>query len=364
MTIRAEPSAGSNVPRLKIAMLQCELPPATAGGVGHQVHLLAAALSRRNHEVTVFVTHVPSEGTGYQAVKVFMPRDGRLYRQIGVARAYAKLDLSNFDVVHAHGDDWLVRGYPRVRTFYGTALLEARAATSWLRRGSQLCNYPLEWLSSLRAPSVAISRNTRRYLPLVHRCIPCAFDPETIFPGGEKTAEPSMLFVAGTLAGRKRGNLLLEAFASVRRALPKAELTIVSCDRVDEPGVTCLSRISARRLADLYRTHWLLCSTSSYEGFGVPYVEALASGLPVVTTSNPGASEILEGGKLGVMCDPEHLAPTLVAVLGDGIRRTELARRGISVSRRYSVDVVANQYEHLYRKVIADHEHPEPRTAG
>lgn len=230
--------------------------------------------------------------------------------------------------------------------------MEARTATRLLRRTAQLCYYGLEWLSSVNPASVANSEATRRYLPLVRASIPCAVDGAAFYPGGERTAEPSILFVAGTLQGRKRGSLLLRAFAEVRQAIPEARLTIVSSDRVDMPSVTCMSRLGADGLGALYRSHWLLCSTSSYEGFGVPYAEALASGLPVVTTTNDGAREVLRDGALGVLATPERVGEEIVALLRDGERRHRLSVEGVEAAASYAIDAVADRYEDLYSRVV------------
>lgn len=231
--------------------------------------------------------------------------------------------------------------------------MEARTAKTWLRALSQACYYALEWPSSVNPFSVAISHRTRRYLPLVKRCVPCAFDPAVFYPGVERSQEPSILFVAGTLQGRKRGGLLLETFDKVRRTVPDARLTIVSRDDVTQPGVTCLSDLNASDLGTLYRSHWLLCSTSSYEGFGVPYVEALASGLPIVTTPNDGALEILRGGELGVVCSPEGLAQEIVALIRDGVRRERLRSTGLIAAERYRIGVVVGEYRKLYNELVA-----------
>ena len=338
---------------VNVAMLQACLPPATGcGGVGYQVDLLAAGLSQRGHDVTVFVVDEPPTARSYRAVQV-PTSGGRSRRILGVGRSFARLDLSTFDVVHAHGDDWLFGRRPRVRTFYGSALMEAKTATRWLRRGSQLCYYALEWLSSVNPFSVAISESTRGCLPLVRGCIPCAFDPNVFYPGEQRTTEPSMLFVAGTLAGRKRGELLLHTFDEVRRSIPEARLTIVSRDVVTRPGVTCLSNVDAATLGSLYRSHWLLCSTSSYEGFGVPYVEALASGLPIVTTANDGANEVLRGGELGVICSTAELAAAVTCLIQDDAQRSRLATSGVEAAKPYSLDSVVSRYESLYREVAA-----------
>ena len=345
-------------------MLQASLPPSPrAGGVGYQVDLLARALCDRGHIVTTFVVDQPREGTPYRCAQVRV--GGGAARQLwSVGWAFSRLDLSGHDVVHAHGDDWLFGRRARVRTFYGSALMEARTATRLLRQAAQACYYGLEWVSSLNHASVAISEGTRRYLPLVRATIPCAVDSGAFYPGGARTAEPTILFVAGTLQGRKRGSLLLEAFAEVRRAVPGARMTIVSRDRVDVPGVTCLSGLAPVELGALYRSHWMLCSTSSYEGFGVPYVEALASGLPVVTTTNDGAREVLRGGDLGVLSSPEELARDIVALIGDGPRREHLAGVGAEAARAYAVDVVAARYEELYSQVAAGRRRPGATPAS
>ena len=333
-------------------MLQAALPPSVhAGGVGYQVDLLARALTDRRHSVTVFVVDRPPEDAPYRCVQVAAV-SGRVRRLVSVGLAFAGLDLSDYDVVHAHGDDWLFGRRRRVRTFYGSALMEARTATRLLRRLAQLGYYGLEWISSINPYTVAISEGTRRYLPLVRASIPCAVDGEAFHPGGARTAEPSILFVAGTLKGRKRGDLLLEAFAEVREAVPDASLTIVSSDRVTGAGITCLSRIAAGELGALYRSHWLLCSTSSYEGFGVPYVEALASGLPIVTTPNDGAREVLRDGALGVLSPPEHLSSDIVSLIGDPDRRDHLAAQGVEAAGPYGRDVVARRYEQLYSRAV------------
>lgn len=345
-------------------MLQASLPPSrSAGGVGYQVHLLATELVRRGHAVTAFVSdQVPAEVT-YHCVPVPSPR-GRVTRVLGVGRRFARLDLSDFDVVHAHGDDWLFGTRPRVRTFYGSAFMEAATETRWLRRGAQVCYYGLEWVSSTNPYSVAISQRTRRYLPLVRRVVPCAYDPLVFFPGRERTLDPSILFVAGTMSGRKRGSLLLRSFEEVRRAVPAARLTIVSHDRVVQEGVTCMSHVDASTLADLYRSHWILCSTSSYEGFGVPYIEALASGLPVVTTPNHGAVEVLQGGKLGVLAAPDRLAGALIALIRDENRREELGAEGVDAAKPYSINVVAAQYEAMYEVAAGSRAGVRSRTRG
>src|SRR5581483_8941283 len=122
----------------------------------------------------------------------------------------------------------------------------------------------------------------------------------------------------GTYKNRKRGHLLMEAFTrQIRPAVPEAELWMVCSDAPAAPGVTVHGRVSEKELAELYSRAWVFCLPSSYEGFGVPYIEAMASGTPVVATPNPGSLEVLDGGRCGVIVDPDELGDALIALLRD-----------------------------------------------
>ena len=113
---------------------------------------------------------------------------------------------------------------------------------------------------------------------------------------GSKSAHPSVLFV-GTLDGRKRGRFLLDVFErTIRPAHPTATLTVVGQKGPPRPGVTYRTGVSDDELVALYQTAWVYASPSTYEGFGLPYLEAMACGTVVVATRNPGSVEVLGDG--------------------------------------------------------------------
>lgn len=341
--------------RMRIAMLHVDLPPVGLGGVAYQVHLLADAMTRLGHDVDVLTTHGVVENRPYRVLVVNGSDKRPRGKPFGAALAYRNTDLSGYDVVHAHGDDWALRtgAAPVVRTLYGSAIMEARYATSWRRRISQTVYYGMEWVSALRANEVvAISRNTSRCQPLARTVVPCAFDPTVFFPDGQRTRHPSLLAVAGLLGGRKRGSMLLSSFQRVREQLPSAELLIITRDRAEAPGVRCLANVSPAELGNLFRRSWALCSASSYEGFGVPYLEALASGVPVVTTKNVGADEVLERGRLGVICEPRDLPDATMRLLKDEPLRRSLAAQGTAAVAGCSALEVAKQYETIFRSLV------------
>jgi glycosyltransferase involved in cell wall biosynthesis len=104
-------------------------------------------------------------------------------------------------------------------------------------------------------------------------------------------------------------------------------------------------------MAELYRSAWVFCMPSTYEGFGLPYVEAIASGTPVVTSSNPGAEEILGGGRGGLIVPDAEIGQALLQLLTSESRRSELAAAGLERARYFSWDAAIDRLEVIYREV-------------
>jgi len=345
-------------------MLHKTLPGASGGGVNWQVHGLANELTGRGHRVTVFSFCDKPAGARYE-VEPAGPSsvlNGRGRRYYAPAFYYARRSFAAFDVVHAHGDDHLMlrRSRAHVRTFYGSALGEAVHARSHKVRALMLALYPLECVSALLADTcVAISAGTKRYVPFIRQIVPCGVDLDLFQPASAKSSHPSVLFV-GTLGGRKRGRRLLETFEkAVAPAMPGAELWMV-CEDADgaglegaSRGVRMFRRIPAGALAELYRKAWVFCLPSTYEGFGVPYIEAMASGTPVVATPNAGSLEVLDGGSCGLLVSDPELGPALAGLLANGARRRALAEAGLRRVTRFRWESVAEQYERLYEHVVA-----------
>ena len=354
----AAPDAPAGAPR-RIAVLQRFLPSRSPGGVGHFTHQLAGQLVARGHDVTVFSLDPAPQGAPYRVVQPDAGERvtrGRLGAIFGFGVWIARQDFSGFDVVHAMGDNHLLRSRtPVVRTLHGSALGEALHARRLATKALFSSIYPLELAGIARATRTATdSTASMRHFPFVRaRTIPNGVPDEFFVPGEPKSRMPSVLFVGHRLDDRKRGALLLNEFQRVvRPALPDAELWLVCDDSVDAPGVRCFRDLELARLASLYGQAWIFCLPSSYEGFGRPYAEAMASGTPVVATPNLGAQEVLGGGSFGDIVSPTSLGPRLLSLLEDGERRDALARAGRGRAQDFRWDRVAGQYEELYTEAI------------
>ena len=108
------------------------------------------------------------------------------------------------------------------------------------------------------------------------------------------------LSAPGAAASAAR-DLAIAFVRDVLPAVPNARLYMVCRDAPANPGdgVTVLGQLSDAELAAAYQRSWAFCLPSDYEGFGIPYAEAMASGLPVVATPNIGARYVLNEGEAG-----------------------------------------------------------------
>ncbi len=199
---------------------------------------------------------------------------------------------------------------------------------------------------------VAVSRNTLKHHPFVRQVIPLGVDLATFHPGGTRRSVPVIVSV-GALDGRKRGGQLLEWFTTaIRPRLPDAELHMVCRPGKVVPGVSYHTGISDDALAELYRSAWVYASASTYEGFGLPYLEAMACGLPVIATPNPGSAEVLDEGRAGVLASDDQFPSTLLRLLLNDDERTRWSAAGLARARECSLGGMIDRYEQLLSGLV------------
>lgn len=341
---------------LEIAMYTSSLPEPgrKPGGVDVLILRVANHLVRRGHRVRIYSYAPTADGLEAELVSLRPARIryASLGRMLVLPALLNRVDFRG-DVLHLHGDDWffLRRQMPTVRTFYGSARDESRTATSLKRRASQAVLYRLELLAARQATTTYSLMPDDGAAYGSRGALNCGVD---IAPASSETrsANPAVLFV-GTWAGRKRGGWLAEQFARhVLPTVPKAELWMVSDHIESAPWIRAIDKPSDAELARLYRECWAFCLPSTYEGFGIPYVEAMAAGTPVVATPNPGARYLLDDGRAGLLVEDEDLGETLAQVLMDSDRRDALARAGLTRAEAFSWEKVIASYEAAYADAI------------
>lgn len=336
---------------MHIALYSTTLPELgrKPGGVDVHVMRLAERLAGRGHRLDLYTFSPPQGPTSYRHIQLEPSRlrHGKVARLTLVPLLLNRL-RPRAEVLHLHGDDWfyLGRTLPTVRTFYGSALMEARTAERLLRRLRTGLIFGLEILSSrLATAAYDIAPGTGRPFGTIGTLSPAV----DLRPADRPRAtRPTILFV-GTWSGRKRGRLLAEVFTrEVQPNVPDARLVMVSDHADPASGVVHIPRPTDVQLATLMAEAWIMCLPSSYEGFGIPYAEAIAAGTPVVATPNVGARYVLDEGRAGVITSEERLGETLVRLLGDSNWREQLACRGRDRAAEFAWEQVLDLHEHAY----------------
>ena len=268
--------------------------------------------------------------------------------QLALPRAARKRDL---DVLHCPSFRGPVQArVPVVVTVHDLAVLRHPGTFNlWTRRYSRLAVPRVARAARL---VIAVSEFTRRELVellgvpaerirVIPNGVGAPFAPEG------PAAEGDYVLAVGTLEPRK--NLAVAQQATQGLAV---ELRVVGARgwggvRVDG----WLGRVSDEELAALYRGARCLLYPSLYEGFGVPVLEAMACGTPVVTSAG-GATEEVAGGA-AVLVDPRDPASIAAGVEEAEARRDDLVARGLERARAFTWERVAAETRAVYEEAAA-----------
>jgi glycosyltransferase involved in cell wall biosynthesis len=143
------------------------------------------------------------------------------------------------------------------------------------------------------------------------------------------------LLTTATREPRKNLQALLDAFALVRARRPELELFVVGEDEQKAPpGVRFLGYVLPDELATLYRGAEAFVFPSLFEGFGIPVVEAMASGTPTVASAHPSLDEASDDAAIRVEpSSPEAIASGIETALTE---RRSLVPRGLEHAQKFT----------------------------
>ena len=175
-------------------------------------------------------------------------------------------------------------------------------------------------------------------------------------PGAVEIAEPPAILTVAHLYPRKNLGTLLRACARLERDRLAFQCWVVGegpCRRAWErerdalrlrESVRFLGTTPRAELRRRYAGAAIFCLPSRQEGFGIVFLEAMASGLPVVAGRAAAVPEVVLDGETGVLVDPrdpDALAEALAGLLRDTSRRRALGEAGRRRAETYRADAVA-----------------------
>ena len=177
---------------------------------------------------------------------------------------------------------------------------------------------------------------------------------------------PYILYV-GSLVSRKNLPRLLEAYARARQNVPQWKLVIVGARKWKftpifetvqrlglEPHVHFTGYVEEEDLPAVYNGADLFVFPSLYEGFGLPVLEAMASGTPVITSNCSSLPEV--AGDAAILIDPydvDAIAEAMQQVLLNPSLAASLRVKGLAHAKKFSWERTAQETIAVYERVLA-----------
>lgn len=176
----------------------------------------------------------------------------------------------------------------------------------------------------------------------------------TLFRPGDEEREPFLLYPARPWP-HKNHVRLFEAFATLRKTRPQLRLVLTGggLERLGTlpDGVERWGVIPAAELASLYRRAAVTVFPSLYEGFGLPPLEAMASGCPVAAADTAAIPEVC--GDAAVLFDPLDPESIAAGILDADERRDELREKGLVRAAAFTWNEAARLHEDAYLAAAA-----------
>lgn len=180
----------------------------------------------------------------------------------------------------------------------------------------------------------------------------------------KKYALPSQfMLIVCAIEKRKNHELILKAMTDPRIDLPlvivgrpseyKKELQEIIQKYHIENRVIFVQEVATQELPALYKLATLFVYPSHYEGFGIPVLEALTMGVPVITSK--GSCMMETGGDAALYVNPkdsDELADTIYNVLTNETLRESMVTKGLRHAEKFSDESIAKNLYAVYRKVL------------
>jgi glycosyltransferase involved in cell wall biosynthesis len=256
-------------------------------------------------------------------------------------------------------------GPKRVKTAVAIHDISYEAHPEWFSLTNRIL---LRWVSKTSArkadiifvPSEFTKKEILKYYPSscgagkvdvnkIH-VIPLAADEK--FVQNPAIKKEKIIFYVGAIFNRRFIPQIIKAFKKIKNKLPEYKLLIAGpnythpfIDIKSEDSITYINYIKDEDLISHYNSASLFIWLSSYEGFGLPPLEAMACGTPVITTKMGSLPEAVGDAALFVKNpeDIDEISEAIYKVLSNENLRNELIEKGLKQARKFSWQKTAKE---------------------
>lgn len=349
--------------------------PPPHGGMANQTLQLEDLLRREGASVELVEVNPPYRPRWIERVPLLravfrlVPYLGRVWRSAGRADVLHVMASSGWAWhLFAAPAVWVakLRRVPVVVNYRGGGAGDFfRTSMPWVRPTLVRC-------SAVVVPSAFLERVFRGY-GVRAEVVPNIIDLERFVPANASGASlpastrPPHLLVARNLEPIYDVGTALRAFRIVRERITGARLSVAGSgiDRASlealagelgiQDAVVFTGRLNNQQMADLYRQADLVLNPSLADNMPISILEALASGVPVVTTDVGGIPDLVTQGATAILVAPqdfEGMARAALDLLSDSDRRSIQVRAGLAHVRKFTWEHVRHRLLAIYVEVI------------
>jgi len=359
--------AVADMPDLRVGLVGPLPPP--SGGMANQTRQLARLLTEEGVKVEVIQVNAPYRPDwigGIQGVRALFRL---LPYLVGLWRAAGRVSLLH--VMANSGWSWhlfaapavwigWLRGIPVVVNYRGGE------ADTFFSRSFRWIRPTLRRAAAVVVPSGFLAEvfNKRG---IGTKTIPNIIDMQKFTDRLENRNESLNVLVTRNLEPIYDIATALRAFHRVLHQYPQATLTVcgtgpdrqqleAQCDELGmRESVTFTGTVDNDRMAELYHTAGVLLNTSLVDNMPISILEALASGVPVVSTDAGGIPYLVEHNKSALLFslgDDEGMAAAIVSLFSDRARVADLSRQGLADVQQYTWPAVKVKLLAVYQSVL------------
>jgi glycosyltransferase involved in cell wall biosynthesis len=377
---------------MKLLMLNYEFPP--IGGGAAAAHLNILGQYAGNSELQVHVlTSAPKPGfvtekfadnitiykIGIHKKQLHYWRKTEVFEWLLKAKSnYRKLlHENNYDLVHAFS------GFPSGWLCYRSAnklpyIISLRGSDVPGENVRFKLDYKILgpvfkaiWKNAvaLVACSEGLKNRASQFLPSVKiDVIPNGVDLDKFHPDQNKKTDTLRLVTVGRLSATKRVDILIDTAEMLCKDNYKFHLTIAGSGKIEQQLREIVSerkldsiieitgRIEAEDMPQLYRRNDIFISASMQEGMSNAMLEAMASGLPIVTTRCEGLEELItENGIVLEEASAKSLAQAVKTLSMDERRFEQMRIAARKRAEIFTWNSIANQYMELYKRILREY---------
>lgn len=362
---------------MKVTILVAGFPPRWTAGTEIATYNIAKHLAKRGHEVHIITSldeELPRKSTE-EGFYVHRIQRSELPMSFSIKALLEEMKI-NSDIIHAQG---MYMGFPA----YLIKKILGRPYVIWSRGSDVYLPWKYKNLTSkviLRNTDVAIAltedmrREMRRIYERDVLVLPNGIDSGNFDHLSKEDCRKSLkiqeneriiLFVGG-LRQVKGARYLIEAMKIITDKYKNTRLLVIGdgnergyledlVKRLDlQKYVTFIGKVPNERIPEYMVASDIFVLPSLSEGFPVTVLEAMASGLPVVTTDVRGLPEIVKEGENGFLVkpeDPREISKKVLLILRSNELRERLSNYNKEKSKQYSWESVVTRLEDVYHMV-------------